>query len=82
MPPGGTDDAPGATRSTWRLPACLTPTPDRAPLTYHEHPARWAADGPGHVRLRSAPIGQEFVTECDEQTLAWLRDLLSPEACA
>lgn len=72
--------APGASRSEWRLPACFAPTPGRPTLSYHDRPDRWRPDGPDHVRLQSAHIGQEFVFGCDNTTAAWVRALLAPEA--
>lgn len=72
--------APGASRSVWRLPAWFAPTPGRRPLSCHGRPDRWTRDG-DHVRLRSAPIGQEFVLDTDEypDAVPWLRTLLTPE---
>ncbi|GJG87768.1 hypothetical protein tb265_29490 [Gemmatimonadetes bacterium T265] len=69
--------APGASRSEWRLPASFAP-PSGA-LTYHDHPGRWRPDGPDHVRLRSAPIGQEFVLGGNDTAVTWARTLLTPE---
>ena len=74
--------APGGTRSEWRLPAWFAPNEARPALSYHERPTRWRPDGPAHVRVRSAPIGQEFVLDVGDapEPLAWLRALLAPEA--
>ena len=57
--------APGETRSVWRLPRGFLPE-GRSPLTCHGDPKRWILDNDEFVRLKTVPIGQEFVLDLDE----------------
>jgi hypothetical protein len=70
--------APGATRTLWRVPGWMVPTPGRRALTYHDDPARWTL-GAGHALLQSVGKGQEFVLHCNDYPEAhdWLSGLIT-----
>jgi len=65
-------------RSYWRLPSWLCPfgDPHRPPLTYHGNMNRWTLED-GHVMLRSASPGQEFVFDTEDypEAMQWLEGL-------
>jgi hypothetical protein len=67
-------------RSSWRLPRGINPD-GRPALSRHGDCTRWLG-GNDFVRLRSVPIGQEFVLDLDAYPEAreWLRDILGSAA--
>lgn len=69
--------APGRTRSNWKLPAWFNPRGKSSRLSYHEDLKRWRA-GKNCVYLKSVPIGQEFVLDCDDypESIEWLSEIL------
>ena len=72
-----TDLDPYAGRSFWRLPGWFAPQ-DRPPLSRHDDAKRWHLEE-DCARLRTVPIGQEFVLDLDHYPEAheWLRSLFS-----
>jgi hypothetical protein len=73
--------APGESRSFWRLPAWFHPR-GRTPLSYHADPDRWTGLDDGHVLLRTAARGQEFVLDATQypEALAWAHALIGEVA--
>ncbi len=69
---------PGRTRSVWRLPSWMLPTPGTRPLSFHGDIGRWSRDDDGCV-LRSVAKGQEFVLDVEHypQAVPWLDSLVS-----
>ena len=71
----------GLGRSTWLLPDWFNPflASRRPSLTYHPNRTSWGAlgDAAGHVTLKAAHIGQEFVldTASYPEALPWLKGL-------
>ena len=57
----------------WRLPACFS---EVERLTYHGPPASWSVVD-GHVELRAASRGQEFVCEPPPRVAAWAHELVT-----
>ena len=72
-----TDLNPYLGRSSWRLPRWFAPR-DRPALSRHRDTKRWCVDD-DCTRLRTVPIGQEFVLDLDHYPEAheWLRSLFS-----
>lgn len=72
-----TDVEPYQGRSTWRLPRSFEPN-SRPSLSRHNDPKRWRIDRDA-VRLRTVPIGQEFVLDLDlyPRVRDWLRSVFS-----
>ena len=72
-----TDLNPYAGRSSWRLPRWFAPQ-DRTALSRHGDARRWRIDE-DCARLRTVPIGQEFVLDLDHypQAHEWLCSLFS-----
>jgi hypothetical protein len=70
-----TDMNPYVGRSVWRLPRWFAPN-GRSPLSRHADSKRWSVVG-DWARLRTVPIGQEFVLDLDAYPKAgdWLRAL-------
>jgi hypothetical protein len=69
----------GATPSTWRMPAWMSPVAGVAKLSYHEDQARWSPIDADTSLLSSASIGQEFVLTTTRPDLlgAWLKGVFS-----
>lgn len=66
-------------RSLWQLPPWFDPTRTATPLSRHSSPERWQYTSHGY-RLKSVPIGQEFVfdTAIYPEATSWIRELLRP----
>lgn len=74
--------APDAVRvSDWRLPAWCYPDQGRPPLSYHADPDRWCRRT-GHVALRAAARGQEFVLDAAAypEALPWASAMIGRHA--
>ena len=71
-------------RSVWRLPSWFHPGGASPLLSCHRDPDRWfRPDATGSTtRLRSVPIGQEFVLDLEnverQEAMAWLTSLFTP----
>lgn len=67
---------PGRSRTQWRLPQWMLPKNGKSSMTYHPI-SRWSMED-GHVLLRSAAKGQEFVFETDRhpEALEWIESVL------
>lgn len=70
---------PGASRSTWEMPAWMHPVEAVATLSYHGDVKRWSAVDGQRCRLQAVSKGQEFVlTSSDEGRLQdWLASVFS-----
>ncbi len=69
--------APGKTRRNWRLPSWFNHPHLLKRLSYTRRRDDWHAERDGHVMLKAAAIGQEFVLDCDDypDALGWLDEL-------
>ena len=65
---------PGATTSTWQLPAAVASCAQH--LSYHMKASRWHIQPDGTVILHTVGRGQEFVTEADQGLVDWARRLI------
>ena len=72
--------AAGQSRSLWHLPTWFNPNGKNSCLSYHSNLNRWSTHD-DHVRLRTAPRGQEFVLDCDDypEAIPWLAEII--ESC-
>lgn len=70
--------APGANRSSWRLPKWFHPSDRKSCLSYHSTPTRWNIDN-DYAYLQSVGRGQEFVLDTDDYPEAevWVRRLIT-----
>jgi hypothetical protein len=68
---------PGASRTSWSLPAWFHPGARRPPLGYHATPARWSRVN-DRTELRSVSRGQEFVLDVAAypEAIPWLGALI------
>jgi hypothetical protein len=68
------------TPSKWALPAWFYPNNGKPSLTYHKNMKRWhePKQGTKLLELDMAPIGQEFVLDCDKypEAIEWFKRLL------
>jgi hypothetical protein len=69
--------APGETRRNWRLPSWFHHPQLRKRLSYNRRRDNWHAERDGHVMLKTAAIGQEFVLDCDDypDAFGWFDEL-------
>lgn len=70
--------APEGSKSLWKVPSFLVPSPDRAPLSYHGAPDRWSIGPDGSPRLQTVAKGQEFVIDTQglDGVSEWIHSLL------
>lgn len=72
----------GENRSTWCMPAWMSPDAGHATLTYHGDRKRWSEITGDLCRMRAVDIGQEFVLNVTKPELLdqWLAKLFADVA--